>query len=223
MQRPRVESETYVRVGRLPLKSAPRPVPGGQPHLAYVKAAARAPAPNPFELNNVGLCPLDTFRACLLTTSVATNYPLVFTFKDIIVGNGFFAGVVAEGRALLTHEDDGGFWMSGVYPGAVAGGGEERGEAFRDFKDRYKSVLLDIAAEAPDFNSFVEQAASFFNSLSKPTAEEWEAARSEVRAGRITAADLPQVDAAEPRLSVCLLEPQPSANSLDDFIIAEAA
>ena len=104
-----------------------------------------------------------------------THYPLLFGFKDLIAGNGFFAGVSVAGRALLADEGDG-FWMYGVNPGGVAAGGATAGEAQFEFRRMYKSVLFDIAAEAADFEELKAEIEQFFRSTNEPTAAEWEAA-----------------------------------------------
>jgi len=153
---------------------------------------------------------------------VTPAYPLFFTYKDLIAGNGFFAGVICQGRALLTEEEEG-FWMSGVNPGSIAGGGTEREAAFRAFKERYLSVLFDIASEACDFASFKAEVECFFESTNDPTAAEWENALHKVRNGELTL-DLPKVEAAQnqPRIDVVLIErANPDANALDE--ISEAA
>lgn len=150
------------------------------------------------------------------------HYPILFGFKDLIAGQGFFAAVLAQGRALLAHEGDG-FWMSGVNPGSVAGGGIERADAFHAFKERYLAVLYDIAAEATTFEAFKQEVGEFFHSVNEETSVEWQTALKEVRAGRLNS-DLQKVDADQklPSIQVFLVEATPQANAFDDEI-AEAA
>ena len=62
------------------------------------------------------------------------QYPLLFGYRDLVMGNGFMAGVTTEGRALLVDED-GGAWMYGVNPGGVAAGGHDHGAAAAAFRD----------------------------------------------------------------------------------------
>ena len=152
---------------------------------------------------------------------MAPAYPIIFTYRDIIAGNGFFAGVQADGRALLCEEAEG-FWMHGVSPGTIAGGGDDRADAFRAFKERYLSVLFDIAAEAPTFDAFAAEVRAFFDAACKETADAWDAARVEVRAGRVTT-DLPRVENPRPpHIEVALIQAgNPEENKLDE--IAEAA
>ena len=47
------------------------------------------------------------------------RYPLMFTYRDVISGDGFLAGITLSGRALMIKENDE-WWMYGVRPGAIA-------------------------------------------------------------------------------------------------------
>jgi hypothetical protein len=146
------------------------------------------------------------------------EYPLFFTYRDLIVGNGFVAGVSADGRALLSQDEEG-YWMYGVNPGAVAGGGKERAEAFHEFRQGYRAVLHDLASEAPSFEAFRDAVGKFFYEVNEPNARDWEAARRAVRNGSVTS-DLPKVrDPKETHVNVVLIDTfDPAANALDDEI-----
>ena len=115
-----------------------------------------------------------------------THYPLLYGFNNLIAGNGFFAGVSLNGRALLVDEGDG-FWMYGVNPGGIAAGGATPGEAQSEFRLMYTSVLFDIAAEAGSFEEFKMRIDEFFSETNQPTAAEWNAAVEEVRRGHVDA------------------------------------
>src|SRR5438046_1878867 len=108
-------------------------------------------------------------------------YPIVFTVKRMIAGNGFLVGVIARGRALMLQEEEG-YWVSGVNPCSVAGGGSDPKSAFCAFRDGYVSVLFDIASEARTFDAFKAEAEAFFNSVNSQTDAEWHAALKRVRA-----------------------------------------
>ena len=84
----------------------------------------------------------------------ATHYPIMFTFRDAISGDGFLAGVTITGRSLMVKEDDGKWWMYGVRPASIANFGDTPGEAFRDFRNSFKEVLFDIADVAKEFKEF---------------------------------------------------------------------
>jgi hypothetical protein len=143
------------------------------------------------------------------------DYPLFFTYRDIIVGAGFVAGVEVHGRALL-REEEGGFWMYGVNPGGVAGGGQERAAAFQEFRLGYRSVLLDLATEGESFDRFAASVHAFIDEVNQPNEREWLLARAAVRAGLVTA-DLPRVEGDRPAdVRVEPLSLQPNANALDE-------
>ena len=82
----------------------------------------------------------------MLTT---TQYPVLFTYRDVIIGAGYVAHVEASGRFLIedkgTDED---VWIYGVNPGGLrqrASVKKRRPEAFRS---SYRTVLIDLAEES---------------------------------------------------------------------------
>jgi hypothetical protein len=157
--------------------------------------------------------------------SLNATYPLVFSFRDAVSGNGFVAYVAVSGRVLLTNEGDGDIWMFGVQPGGIAGGGHERSEAFREFKKSYLSVFFDIAAEATSFEDFEESVKLFFSEVNEPNLGVWDEAVAAVRAGRLSLSDLKSRDAdsCPPKIDVKRIDNQATAsdNSFDE--IREAA
>ena len=144
----------------------------------------------------------------------ATTYPLVFSFRDTVNGNGFVAHVVASGRVLLTDEGDGDIWMFGVQPGGVAGGGHERSEAFREFKKSYLSVFFDIAAEATSYEDFAESVSQFFSEVNAPNLEVWTDAVRAVRAGKLSLSDLKSTnaDSYSPKIEIRRIDTGATAN-----------
>jgi hypothetical protein len=106
----------------------------------------------------------------------------MFTFRDAISGDGFLAGITLSGRVLMVQED-GKWWVYGVRPGAIAEVGETPQEALLRFRNRYKEILFDIAADFRTFESFKQEVERFFY---EPDAEEerrWEDAVTAIRAG----------------------------------------
>jgi hypothetical protein len=150
-----------------------------------------------------------------------THYPLLYGLNNLIAGNGFFASVSVNGRALLVDEGDG-YWMYGVSPGGIAAGGTTPGEAQSEFRQIYTSVLFDIATEAENFKEFKEQVEQFFSVMDDITAAEWSAAVVEVRQGRVDADWLTKRNAESSiGVKVELLEHAvPSANALDEADLA---
>jgi hypothetical protein len=122
-------------------------------------------------------CPVETM----------THYPLLFGFNDLVAGNGFVAGIALQGRALLVQEEEG-FWMNGVNPGALAAGGKTPAEAQAGFREAYRSVLFDLAHTAGSYETFKREVEAFFHQTDEPTTAEWSQAVLEVRQGRVDAA-----------------------------------
>ena len=130
------------------------------------------------------------------------HYPILFTFRNKISGNGFLAKVAVHGKSLAV-EEEGGWWMYGVEPGDLAAGGATFNDAQAAFRKTFTAILFDIAEETEDFKSFKAEVAKFFRGVNQPTEQEWQAAVLEVRAGRITADaisdGLPILPAESPR------------------------
>lgn len=139
-------------------------------------------------------------------------YPLVFSFRDTIAGNGFFATVSIDGRAMLSVEDDQDTWIYGVQPGGIAGGNPNRDLAFTEFKNTYINVLRDIAGEAPSFEEFNTRVTSFFNEVNEMNSVEWDSALAEVRKRSVTLADLKTVDAGSRPPAVCVEQVVPDGS-----------
>lgn len=151
------------------------------------------------------------------------SYPLVFSFRNLIAGNGFVASVVLDGCVLLTEEDDGDVWMFGVQPGGIAGGEDNRREtAFRQFNENYQTVLFDIASEAESFDEFKASVEEFFATVNGPNAKEWERLRALVKNGDVCLPDLESVDANKrpPSVEVKLCDnsaSRPTENRLPEY------
>ena len=117
---------------------------------------------------------------------MAQQYPFLFTFLDKVEGNGYMAHVEVHGRLLAVDEGEDGWWMYGVEPGGVAAHGKTRTEAYTEFRKSVMRVLFDFAVEANgEFHAFRKAARQFFDEKNVPTEKEWQAARDEVRAGRV--------------------------------------
>jgi hypothetical protein len=114
-----------------------------------------------------------------------TNYPVMFTFKDVVSGNGFLSGVMLSGRALMCKESDGKWWIYGVHPGGMAQFGESAMEAFSSFRASYKTVLFDIAEESSNFEEFEAEVQSFHNQCGEGEEARWETAVNALRDGTV--------------------------------------
>lgn len=113
-------------------------------------------------------------------------YPIIFgPHGGLVAGNGFIAHVSIRGRCLLEETDEEFVSILGVNPGAVAGDGANSGEAYRDFLERVRLIVFDLADEAPGFEQFEESVIQFVEQTNGPNEDLWRAAVSRVRAGEI--------------------------------------
>src|ERR1700733_14009992 len=105
-----------------------------------------------------------------------THYPLMFTFRDAVSGNGFLAGITLSGRALIVKENQDEWCVYGVRPAAIAETGKTAQEAFLRFRNRYKTVLFDISFESRDFESFKRETERFYEAPDPDEEHRWEEA-----------------------------------------------
>ncbi len=109
-----------------------------------------------------------------------SHYPLMFTFRDAIAGNGFLAGITLSGRALMTQEDKE-WWLYGVSPGAIAENGRTPQETYLRFRNRYKGVLFDVAEGATNFKTFKKEVEQFFHAVDQEEDRRWTEALQAIR------------------------------------------
>src|SRR5882724_1433787 len=114
-----------------------------------------------------------------------TLYPVMFTFKDVVSGNGFLAGITLCGRALMCREDDVKWWTYGVHPGGMAEVGEAALESFSNFRNSYKKILFDIAEEAANFEAFKREVERFYAECAEGEEERWDTAAKAFRSGEV--------------------------------------
>jgi len=161
-----------------------------------------------------------------------TSYPLIFSFRDAVAGEGFLACVTISGRARMVKED-GKWWVYGVAPGALAENGSEPLAAHAAFRDAYRKVLYDLAADAETFEGFKELVEGFCRPDDAEQALWFEAAEA-IRSGKVTPeppfSELPRVNADARKCTVMverLDQPQrifsTKDNELDEYAITVAA
>ena len=158
------------------------------------------------------------------------HYPLIFTYKDAVSGNGFLAGVLVTGRALITKEDD--QWcMYGVTPAGIAETGSTAIETFKSFRERYRAVLYDIAAEVSSFDAFQAEVNNFFAEGDPREEELWVEAHRLLKSGEVkpeepfSALEKGSPDACPIKITVVRLDTQenkqftPNDNVPDTYIM----
>ena len=131
-------------------------------------------------------------------TPIGAKVPLLFSYRDVLFGNGFVAEVRAQqGRALCVRETDG-FWMYGVNPGGMAAFGSDAEGAHAAFRSTFSRILKDLALEAHSFDEFHVLARHFFDETNAGYEPEWYDAVQAVRNHEV-GADLPTMSADSPR------------------------
>ncbi len=161
------------------------------------------------------------------------HYPILFTYRDILAGNGFVAGIEVRGRYLMAEEGEERVWIYGVNPGGLSAGGHSQKEATSAFREAYRETLFDIAGEAKTFEELSSAVSHFVNDENSYYHAEWWDAVALVRSGKI---DLEWLDKkkAESELQVTVVKlslqeeqpdiaerPAPSQNQSDN--LAQAA
>ena len=111
-------------------------------------------------------------------------HPLMFTFRDVVSGNGFLAGVTLSGR-VIAEQEDGEWWIYGVRPAGIAETGENAPDAFSKFRTRYTHILFDIAADANNFESFRAEVERFYHEACTEQERRWEDALRLIRSNGI--------------------------------------
>jgi hypothetical protein len=142
-------------------------------------------------------------RSRALREFTMTEFPLLFTTRELIAGNGFVALVEGCGHALLVREDAGEWWLYGAQPGGIGEGGASLSEANLRFVAGVKGVLSEIAEEAASFDDFKLRVEGFFAQVDNVDRGRWDAARAALKAG--AKVDDPWVSALkkEPALKTC--------------------
>jgi hypothetical protein len=140
-----------------------------------------------------------------------TNYPVMFTFRDAVSGNGFLSGVTLGGRALIVHEPEDQAWrIYGVRPAPIAESGATPLEAFANFRNAYKNVLFDFAESAATFEAFKQCAERFYAEPDIDEEKRWNDALQAIRAGNTpidaSLKDVPK-EAPETRPSFISVQP----------------
>ncbi len=124
------------------------------------------------------------------TFTMNRQIPLLFTYRDRVVGLGFTAHVSSHGRVLAVEEGERDVWIYGVEPGALAANGADPKEALEAFRQSFTNVLRDFASEADSFAAFSAAVHALFSDINKPNEQDWLRAVEAVRAGRL---DIPNV------------------------------
>ena len=151
-------------------------------------------------------------------TDKSQPLPLVFSFRELVIGNGFIASVQMSGRALMDEDDE--TWITAIAPVGFSGGGAERTEAFAAFRRTWFEILVDIASDSEDFPTFKRECESFLMGTQDDLTEDWNQALAFVRENGVTDERLRTASADEHRVSFSVdeIRPEqfaPDKNALD--------
>jgi predicted RNase H-like HicB family nuclease len=116
-----------------------------------------------------------------------SDYPIMFTVRDAITGNGFLAGVTMGGRAIARKEEDDKWWVHGVRPAGISAVGNTPEEAFMRFRETYKNVLFDIAEDCKNYDDFKNEVDSLYTQTNEIEENNWDTAFRAIRAGTVKA------------------------------------
>lgn len=72
-------------------------------------------------------------------------------------------------------EEQDGWWVYGVNPGGIAGGGETPEDACAEFRRMLHAALLDLAEESMDFEGFKSSVVEFVRQTNTVNEREWSA------------------------------------------------
>ena len=137
-----------------------------------------------------------------VAAAIGTQYPLLFTYRDTLFGNGFLVEVQAtNGRALCVREDDE-YWVYGVNPGGMAAHGPDADAAQLAFQEAFSNILIDVAVESDSFEDFRTAVETFFEDTNVGYEAEWREAITSVQRGEVTLKGTPVVPANSPRAVV---------------------
>jgi hypothetical protein len=122
----------------------------------------------------------------------STAWPLIFSYRGTILGQGFLADINLSGRVLASPES-GGVWVYGVNPGAIAVSAPTLADTNVELRNTLTRLFIDFARETGTFEKFKAVVERFIAESDSVSVAEWQAARAEVRAGRVTGpGDLPK-------------------------------
>jgi hypothetical protein len=131
--------------------------------------------------------------------AIGTRYPLLFSYRDTLFGNGMLVEVqVVNGRALCVREADD-YWVYGINPGGMAAHGVDPDSAHAAFRKTFSHILVDLAVGSENLESFAAAVQKFFDETNEGYEVEWKDAISAVRRGDVSLEGIPLVPANSPR------------------------
>ena len=135
-----------------------------------------------------------------VAAAIGTQYPLLFTYRDTLFGNGFLMEVQAvNGRALCVREAEDEYWVYGINPGGMAAHGADPAAAHAAFRKAFSHILIDLAQASNSFEQFQAAVQTFFDDTNEGYEADWRMALPGVQRGEVTLEGIPTVPANSPR------------------------
>jgi hypothetical protein len=142
-------------------------------------------------------------------------WPLRFSHRTPVFGNGYVALVEFSGRLLARSEVDG-IWIDGVNPGAFSVGAKTLADAGKAIRDALAGVLIDYAADTKTFDEFRAAVTTFFDTTDSQSEDEWRTAVEDVRAHRVAAPAGLKVESADGEIGVSVTSLQLQHTTTED-------
>ena len=101
---------------------------------------------------------------------------MIFSYQDLVAGNGFVASIVLRSRVLVVESDDHSFWLYGVQPSICTGDKRGIDAVLDDFRTKYVHSIYDIAKQASSFDEFRDAVLKFLRQKNDLAARDWEIA-----------------------------------------------
>lgn len=122
-----------------------------------------------------------------------TPLPILFSFRQVVTGKNFIAGVCFKGAALVSQDDEG--WLaSGVYPCGMSAEGSSVEHAIAELRAEINLTLEDSAFAAKgSFEAFKKDVEHLYNQKGVNTLRSFELARESVKSGLAGHDHLPKV------------------------------
>jgi hypothetical protein len=158
--------------------------------------------------------------------AVGHSFPLLFTFREVLLGNGVLVEIkVSNGRALCVHEEDG-YWIYGVNPGGMAAYGVDADGARGEFRAAFSGIMREIANECDSFDAHVAAVNEFVADTNRGYETDWKIAVEAVKHGDVKVDGLESLPAETPMTVEVSIKPVEQIKTTDneaDFQLELAA
>jgi len=158
-----------------------------------------------------------------METPKPVAWPLIFTYRGTILGQGFVADINLQGRVLACPESDG-VWVYGVNPGAIAVSAPTLNATNLELRSALTKLFIDFAGEATSFGAFKIAVERFMSESDEESLAAWRAAREAVKAGQVAVPkDLPRESAEAKHFVSVTQKPVDTLTPRDNPLMQEEA